>query len=516
MTNSDPRYRNDQWTLSDDLGMGRAGDQVARMALEVEPPFTLGVTGKWGSGKTSVLRRAFATLGGRPLQQKLLLNASLEEGDKEAWDAQHHNKRQAELAWPDGYANRCRASLCVWFSPWQYQNEPNPLLPLLREIQAQFEATLSFEAKAEKTVTQAVRRGGLAALKVLETAVDAAVSISTARPVKLASGLTDCVQKGWADAEPAATALSDGQRFHLLFENAIEEVLTSFAERYRRRAKTIQPHLRLIVFIDDLDRCEEGVVVRLLEAIKLYLSSRRCVFILGLDDGAVLDALRRHWQDRSDDSNREYLEKLFQGTLAVPLPRTDKVEQALMAQLNHHSIPDAQSLAQDIQKLLEPNPRKIKNFVNGFCAAWNLHGIALPEPADAAAREVRRFLLFYYLRLYHRPVWRLLERQPWSLKVLHWVINGAGPEAKIGLPDGVDIDAQRILEKFFFRAFSHVLPNPKPDEEKSHGSEDLDQAVNRFQERQDRKRSDEYWCRMLLSVVESSEELPEAYLYLPS
>ncbi len=69
-----PYYRNDVWTLDDAFGLGRAGDQVARMALEVEPPFTLGVTGKWGSGKTSVMRRAFVTLGGQPIRQPLMLS----------------------------------------------------------------------------------------------------------------------------------------------------------------------------------------------------------------------------------------------------------------------------------------------------------------------------------------------------------------------------------------------------------------------------------------------------------
>ena len=65
-------YPNDTWSLSDDLGLGGVGDQVARTLLEAQAPFTLGVTGKWGSGKTSVLRRAFATLGGGPLEQARL------------------------------------------------------------------------------------------------------------------------------------------------------------------------------------------------------------------------------------------------------------------------------------------------------------------------------------------------------------------------------------------------------------------------------------------------------------
>ena len=69
-TRNPPIYPSDLWTLDDKLGLGQAGDQVARIALEAQAPFTLGVTGKWGSGKTSVMRRAFFTLGGHPIQQK--------------------------------------------------------------------------------------------------------------------------------------------------------------------------------------------------------------------------------------------------------------------------------------------------------------------------------------------------------------------------------------------------------------------------------------------------------------
>lgn len=62
------RYVNDAPTLADGFGTTIAGDQVARMALEAATPFTLGVTGKWGAGKTSVLRRAFFTLKGNQPQ----------------------------------------------------------------------------------------------------------------------------------------------------------------------------------------------------------------------------------------------------------------------------------------------------------------------------------------------------------------------------------------------------------------------------------------------------------------
>ena len=33
------KYLNDQWTLEDDLGIAGTGDLLARMVLEVQPPF---------------------------------------------------------------------------------------------------------------------------------------------------------------------------------------------------------------------------------------------------------------------------------------------------------------------------------------------------------------------------------------------------------------------------------------------------------------------------------------------
>lgn len=105
----DSRYANDHWILEDDMGMARTGDLLARMSLEVNTPFSVRVTGKWGSGKTSVLRRAFVTLKGQPV-----------------------------LDWEPDVRSRAEQSLCVWYSPWQHQQAGNLLIPLLLEIKAQF------------------------------------------------------------------------------------------------------------------------------------------------------------------------------------------------------------------------------------------------------------------------------------------------------------------------------------------------------------------------------------------
>ncbi|PZN77353.1 MAG: hypothetical protein DM484_14905 [Candidatus Methylumidiphilus alinenensis] len=448
-------YINDQWVLGDSMGMGRAGDALARMALEVSPPFTIGVTGKWGSGKTSVLRRAFATLGGLPISQSLQLggdSTELTEGDFEKLQHQK-NSRNEELSWSNELHFAAGQCLCIWYSPWQHQNADNPLIPLLQEIRAQYGVKRKWLEKSKALN----RQGGLAALKLLEHTIDAVLSLTMGKPVKLAVGISENVRKSWRENNPENLAqASDGQRFHLLFEDAVIALLNDLA------GTDDADHSRLIIFIDDLDRCEEKSVVSLLEAIKLYLGTRRCVFVLGVDDMAVAGALKRHWQGRDDDHNREYLEKLFQATVPVPLPREKNLQDLIVRQLQFHKFPSdvVEDLAKDITSLLEPNPRKVKNFLNSLCAVWQV----LRCKAMETPEKCRHLVMFQYLRQYHRPVWRILERQPRLLPELHRVL--AADDLQLphpGIPENLDQDDLRMTREIFSRAFSHVLKDTTQD-----------------------------------------------------
>lgn len=497
------KYLTDIWTLDDSLGLGQAGDQIARMVLEVETPFTLGVTGKWGSGKTSVMRRAFVTLGGQPIKQsRMFSEPGEEENHKDNWSAwslikddKINEDRPEPLSWGNDYHEIVQDSLCIWYSPWQHQNTDNPLIPLLREIQAQF----SMVMQAKQKVGNFNRRGGLAAAKLLEHVIDAAATFYAGKNISVAKGVTDAMRKGWNEAETDLTTLSDGQRFHLLFEDAVNELI----KINKKDNEEANAQSRLIIFIDDLDRCEEATIIHLLEAIKLYLSCSRCVFVLGLDDDAVMAAMKNHWEHRSEEANREYLEKLFQAMLTVPLPNNQEVRKMIQQQLTVHEFKDVDELAEKIEQLLEPNPRKIKNFLNSLCATWALYDLKIWVTKQGLT-EAKRFIIFQYLRLYHRPVWRLLERQPWSLHLLWFVLTSADPSQLDASQLPASDTDQRMLREIFYRTFCHVLKNTS-EVIKQHGEESLDEVVKKFQQRQDRKRSDECLCALFTSVFNPND-----------
>ncbi len=521
MTNE--KYVNDAAMLGDGFGSTAAGDQVARMALEVQTPFTIGVTGKWGAGKTSVLRRAFATLGGEPIQLERPFGEAKTEADREQWKkwSVEEMERWKSLNWlGNGAALRqsARNSLCVWFSPWQHQQAENPLVALLLEIRSQLTLRLRLRGK----LSNLNQRGGEAAVALLERSADAVASLWAKRSLKVAGGTTDAVRDAWRRAAPPEPGLDDGQRFQLLFEQAVDMALDGVRVRGQKEPG------RLVIFVDDLDRCEEDRIVQLLESIKLYLSSPRCVFVLGLDDAAVLSALERQWQGRSPDANREYLEKLFQATLPVAMPEPDRVRDFVADQLRAHDFEEVDACAKMIEEIVEPNPRKIKNFVNSVCASWALYRPARAQAEGLFQNDFERcFILFQYLRRYHKPVWRLLENQRMALRVLTMVLTGGTvqsmmlPEPQDGDPDPcstLDADEQRMIKSLMIRAFAHVLKdqvNRTGNDDEWHHFMPIAEAVALMRERVDRKRSDERFKYYYDKLLEPDVDLPACFLHLP-
>jgi hypothetical protein len=78
---------------------------------------------------------------------------------------------------------------------------------------------------------------------------------------------------------------------------------------------------KLVVIIDDLDRCLPGTVIETLEAIKLFLFVDHTAFILGADERLVKYAVRLRFPELPGERaevGRDYLEKLIQFPVRVP------------------------------------------------------------------------------------------------------------------------------------------------------------------------------------------------------
>jgi hypothetical protein len=80
---------------------------------------------------------------------------------------------------------------------------------------------------------------------------------------------------------------------------------------------------RMVVLLDDLDRCLPTPAIETLEAIKLFLFVPRAVFVIGADEAMIEYSVRKHFPDMplgqgTQTYARNYLEKLIQVPFRIP------------------------------------------------------------------------------------------------------------------------------------------------------------------------------------------------------
>ncbi|WP_367301551.1 KAP family P-loop NTPase fold protein [Mycobacteroides abscessus] len=123
----------------------------------------------------------------------------------------------------------------------------------------------------------------------------------------------------------------------------LDEFRTEFDELLKDDALS---HIkRVVVLVDDLDRCLPETVVETLEAMRLFLSVPKMSFVIAADEDRVADALRDRYprSERSDPEEepaRLYLHKIVQTTLKLPALSRFDTEAYLLLQLQNRPKPE--------------------------------------------------------------------------------------------------------------------------------------------------------------------------------
>ena len=102
---------------------------------------------------------------------------------------------------------------------------------------------------------------------------------------------------------------------------------------------------RVVVLVDDLDRCLPPTVIETLEGIRLFLAVPKMSFVIAADEERVADAIRTRYasldvaaqqstSDLQEEPAKLYLHKIVQTTVPVPtLSRFDTEAYLLLLQI---------------------------------------------------------------------------------------------------------------------------------------------------------------------------------------
>lgn len=87
---------------------------------------------------------------------------------------------------------------------------------------------------------------------------------------------------------------------------------------------------KLVVLIDDLDRCLPPTTISTLEAIRLFLFLENTAFVIAADDAMIKNAVSKHFEGVDDALVTSYFDKLVQVPIRVPPLGTQEVRAYLM------------------------------------------------------------------------------------------------------------------------------------------------------------------------------------------
>ena len=296
-------------------------------------------------------------------------------------------KKKARAAHDTTDHNYSRRMQIVWFDAWRHQNDDPPIVALLHEMRAQFGLAKRISSKL-KTYTSVAAQG---ALLILDE--------QTKRIGLQCSRLRD-ENRARKEANLETELPSYALRRHL--RDAINALLP-------RPRDGSDP--RLVVFVDDVDRCEPEVAYNLLEGLKIYLSLDNCVFILGMNEKAVASAIGKRLQVLSDTQITQvraaaYMEKLCHNVWRLPAIRNpvDVLCEMLSNDLAKRWIRMA------IEPIgiccLPPNPRRLKGLANLIERLWpKLPNFDPPADDKQGVYETSRLLVVAYVYQFHHDLY---------------------------------------------------------------------------------------------------------------
>jgi hypothetical protein len=164
-----------------------------------------------------------------------------------------------------------------------------------------------------------------------------------------------------------------------------------FERLFRRLVKKVKAD-RIVVFVDELDRCSPAEVASTLETIKTFLEVEKCVFIVAADHQVLEQALRKKARQETptDPANpyysagSSYLDKIFQYQYQLPPLKPRRLTGFAL-----DLVRDRPGIWQRIENLPEAvsvlipthvtSPRRVKVLLNSFALTYRL--------AERRARE---------------------------------------------------------------------------------------------------------------------------------
>lgn len=293
---------NDVETTQDFLNFSAIAKTVAELIAESgEKPISIGVSGSWGAGKSSMVK---------------MIGKALETKDS--------NKDDKEKNY-----------VFLEFNAWLYQGYDDARAALLQAVSDKLLEESQKRSSPKKDLTGKVKKfiNHVNWIQVAKMVVPLSLGlipggVAVGGIASLIGAVTNLVQNNDEKVQmEKSEAVSDAfdaltpEMKELLKDNSSKSTPQQI-EKLRNDFSDILKELdiTLVVLVDDLDRCLPSTAISTLEAMRLLLFVERTAFIIAADEQMIRNSVKAHFADveMSEGLVTSYFDKLIQIPLSVP------------------------------------------------------------------------------------------------------------------------------------------------------------------------------------------------------
>lgn len=300
-------------------------------------------------------------------------------------------------------------NLIIKFNGWLFEGYEDAKIALLTTLIDEIIKSRTWDEKAKKYLSRLVKR--IKWLKVITKVGSIGINTYMANQTNFdfTKVITDIskleIDDYIKEVEDENQSMIDKgiREFHKDFESLLVETKLK----------------RVIVLIDDLDRCNPDTIISTLEAIKLFLFVEKSVFIISADERLINYAVKKRFPELPStdyDVSKDYIEKLIHFPIRIPSlseveyeayinllfaqlhlnpDEFEKLRSKVFTQSNDIDLSVCKLSNENIQNIL---PNVSEDMKKDFILSKQINSI-LVSVLSGNPRQCKRFLNMMILRL---------------------------------------------------------------------------------------------------------------------
>lgn len=353
--------------VADAVGRNKHLWQFGCFCSAQEGRCSIALDGGWGTGKTFFLKQLEMLFTCYDLKED-------ERGKLEEIFAQYKSSNEI--------VNKLKPHVCVYYDAWLNDNAEDPMKSILYCLIMQRIEQFQKQSKKDEAVWRKINEFTNRARFFVETLyqfntkkdlmLDAIASLENLIPEKIRLGLGKITES--IKASNPIHEIEVQERFYVAFDEFLKSLIPS-------------DNTRLLILIDELDRCKPTYAVQLLERIKHYFSNERITFVFAVNNKELQKTITAFYGDGFDANL--YLDKFFDYRLSLPAPNSLEVKKLLNLELESNHLDACKRTCERFIELYSLPLREAIKYRQRVKIVCEVH----PEPKSDADAIIWNFII---------------------------------------------------------------------------------------------------------------------------